>query len=85
MSFKNHFHLWVCRYKHVFDGLARIIREEGVLNLFSGWHVAVARGAMLTVGTNATYDQVKLFIAYNKHQHFVFVGKTCISSCNWNG
>ncbi|XP_020806747.1 mitochondrial dicarboxylate carrier isoform X1 [Drosophila serrata] len=46
-------------YKHVFDGLFRIIKEEGVRSLFRGTLPAVSRSVLLTIGTNATYDQVK--------------------------
>lgn len=46
-------------YKHVFDGLYRIQKEEGVKSLFRGAVPAVTRAVVLTIGTNATYDQVK--------------------------
>ncbi|EDW17448.2 mitochondrial dicarboxylate carrier [Drosophila mojavensis] len=46
-------------YKHVFDGLYRIAKEEGVKNLFRGTVPAVSRAVFLTIGTNAAYDQVK--------------------------
>lgn len=37
-------------YKHCFDGLFRIIREEGPTRLFSGTTMAVSRGALVTIG-----------------------------------
>ncbi|XP_060647346.1 mitochondrial dicarboxylate carrier [Drosophila nasuta] len=46
-------------YKHVFDGLYRIAKEEGINNLFRGAVPAVSRAVLLTIGTNAAYDQVK--------------------------
>uniref|UniRef100_A0A6P4E4V0 Mitochondrial dicarboxylate carrier isoform X1 n=1 Tax=Drosophila rhopaloa TaxID=1041015 RepID=A0A6P4E4V0_DRORH len=46
-------------YKHVFDGLFRIYKEEGVSSLFRGAVPAVSRSVLLTIGTNAAYDQVK--------------------------
>lgn len=46
-------------YKHVFDGLYRIQKEEGVSSLFRGAVPAVTRAIVLTIGTNAAYDQVK--------------------------
>ncbi|KAH8257853.1 hypothetical protein KR038_002133 [Drosophila bunnanda] len=46
-------------YKHVFDGLYRIRKEEGLSSLFRGALPAVSRAVLLTIGTNATYDQVK--------------------------
>ncbi|XP_030374632.1 mitochondrial dicarboxylate carrier [Scaptodrosophila lebanonensis] len=46
-------------YKHVFDGLYRIQKEEGVRSLFRGTVPAVTRAVLLTIGTNAAYDQVK--------------------------
>ncbi|KAI8036897.1 mitochondrial dicarboxylate carrier isoform X1 [Drosophila gunungcola] len=46
-------------YKHVFDGLFRIYKEEGLSSLFRGTLPAVSRSVLLTIGTNAAYDQVK--------------------------
>ncbi|XP_043663067.1 mitochondrial dicarboxylate carrier isoform X1 [Drosophila teissieri] len=46
-------------YKHVFDGLFRIYKEEGMSSLFRGTLPAVSRAVLLTIGTNAAYDQVK--------------------------
>jgi len=43
----------------VFDGLFRIYKEEGVSSLFRGTVPAVTRAILLTIGTNAAYDQVK--------------------------
>ncbi|KAH8319808.1 hypothetical protein KR074_006486 [Drosophila pseudoananassae] len=46
-------------YQHVFDGLYRIQKEEGIASLFRGSVPAVTRAIVLTIGTNAAYDQVK--------------------------
>ncbi|XP_017072706.1 mitochondrial dicarboxylate carrier isoform X1 [Drosophila eugracilis] len=49
-------------YKHVFDGLFRIYKEEGISSLFRGTVPAVSRSILLTIGTNAAYDQVKVIL-----------------------
>ncbi|KAM7360005.1 mitochondrial dicarboxylate carrier-like [Cochliomyia hominivorax] len=46
-------------YKHVFDGLYRVTKEEGVKSLFNGGSAAVLRGIMMTIGQNVVYDNVK--------------------------
>ncbi|XP_034044954.1 mitochondrial dicarboxylate carrier [Thalassophryne amazonica] len=46
-------------YKHAVDGLIRVWREEGVRKLFSGATMASSRGALVTVGQLACYDQAK--------------------------
>uniref|UniRef100_A0A4W6DYP2 Mitochondrial dicarboxylate carrier n=1 Tax=Lates calcarifer TaxID=8187 RepID=A0A4W6DYP2_LATCA len=49
-------------YKHAIDGLFRVAREEGVRKLFSGATMASSRGAMVTVGQLACYDQAKQLV-----------------------
>jgi len=49
-------------YKHAVDGLFRVFREEGVRKLFSGATMASSRGAMVTVGQLACYDQAKQLV-----------------------
>lgn len=49
-------------YKHAVDGLFRVAREEGVRRLFSGATMASSRGAMVTVGQLACYDQAKQLV-----------------------
>uniref|UniRef100_A0A8C9WR91 Mitochondrial dicarboxylate carrier n=1 Tax=Sander lucioperca TaxID=283035 RepID=A0A8C9WR91_SANLU len=49
-------------YKHAIDGLFRVFREEGVRRLFSGATMASSRGAMVTVGQLACYDQAKQLV-----------------------
>ncbi|XP_072319237.1 mitochondrial dicarboxylate carrier [Eucyclogobius newberryi] len=49
-------------YKHAADGLVRVFREEGLKKLFSGATMASSRGAMVTVGQLACYDQAKQLV-----------------------
>uniref|UniRef100_A0AAQ4RGC2 Solute carrier family 25 member 10b n=1 Tax=Gasterosteus aculeatus aculeatus TaxID=481459 RepID=A0AAQ4RGC2_GASAC len=49
-------------YKHAIDGFYRVVREEGVRRLFSGATMASSRGAMVTVGQLACYDQAKQLV-----------------------
>lgn len=49
-------------YKHALDGLYRVFREEGVRRLFSGATMASSRGALVTVGQLACYDQAKQLV-----------------------
>ncbi|GAV04415.1 hypothetical protein RvY_14695-1 [Ramazzottius varieornatus] len=47
------------RYKHVFDGLVRICREEHPQNLYNGATMVVIRAICITVGQLSFYHQVK--------------------------
>ncbi|XP_077381490.1 mitochondrial dicarboxylate carrier [Festucalex cinctus] len=49
-------------YKHAIDGLFRVFKEEGVRKLFSGATMASTRGALVTVGQLACYDQAKQLV-----------------------
>ncbi|XP_028825290.1 mitochondrial dicarboxylate carrier-like isoform X2 [Denticeps clupeoides] len=49
-------------YKHALDGLCRVFREEGLKKLFSGATMASSRGALVTVGQLACYDQAKQLV-----------------------
>uniref|UniRef100_A0A671NJI4 Solute carrier family 25 member 10 n=1 Tax=Sinocyclocheilus anshuiensis TaxID=1608454 RepID=A0A671NJI4_9TELE len=49
-------------YKHALDGLFRVWREEGTRRLFSGATMASSRGALVTVGQLACYDQAKQLV-----------------------
>ncbi|NXH39978.1 DIC protein, partial [Dicaeum eximium] len=49
-------------YSHALDGMYRVLREEGVKNLFSGASVAAFRGALVTVGQLSCYDQAKQLV-----------------------
>ncbi|XP_030592143.1 mitochondrial dicarboxylate carrier isoform X2 [Archocentrus centrarchus] len=46
-------------YAHAFDGLLRVCKEEGLRKLFSGATMASSRGALVSVGQLACYDQSK--------------------------
>lgn len=46
-------------YKHVFDGLIQMTREEGVPSWFRGWLANSSRAAVQTAGQLASYDELK--------------------------
>ncbi|TDG50000.1 hypothetical protein AWZ03_003510 [Drosophila navojoa] len=46
-------------YRNVFDGLVRVCQEEGCFSLFNGASFAALRGAFMTVGQIAFYEQTK--------------------------
>lgn len=46
-------------YKHVFDALARIVREEGVVTYWRGCTPTVVRAIVVSVTQVAGYDQIK--------------------------
>ncbi|CAF3200382.1 unnamed protein product [Rotaria sp. Silwood2] len=46
-------------YKHAIDGIVRICRGKGSVKLFNGATMAVTRGAFVTVGQIAFYEQIK--------------------------
>lgn len=46
-------------YKHVLDALMRVVREEGGTRLMNGVTMNSFRGALMTIGQIAFYDQVK--------------------------
>lgn len=64
-------------YAHALDGLYRVLREEGLKKLFSGATMASSRGALVTVGQLACYDQAKQlvlstgFLSDNIFTHFL--------------
>uniref|UniRef100_A0A3P8ZTY8 Mitochondrial dicarboxylate carrier n=1 Tax=Esox lucius TaxID=8010 RepID=A0A3P8ZTY8_ESOLU len=49
-------------YAHALDGLFRVGKEEGMKKLFSGATMASSRGALVTVGQLACYDQSKQLV-----------------------
>ncbi|GAA5932876.1 hypothetical protein JCM1841_004622 [Sporobolomyces salmonicolor] len=49
-------------YKHCFDGVFRIVREEGALALFRGVGPNVARAVLMNASQLATYDVFKNMI-----------------------
>lgn len=46
-------------YKHAFDALARITRDEGILTLWRGWQPTVIRAMVLNAAQLAVYSQAK--------------------------
>lgn len=46
-------------YKHAFDALARITREEGLFTLWRGWQPTVLRAMVLNAAQLAVYSQAK--------------------------
>ncbi|XP_060700435.1 mitochondrial dicarboxylate carrier-like [Hemiscyllium ocellatum] len=72
-------------YKHAVDGLYRVLQEEGIKKLFSGATMASTRGALVTVGQLACYDQAKQlvlntgFLSDNICTHFLssFIAGGC--------
>jgi len=46
-------------YAHAIDGLVRIVREEGWGSLFNGASMCALRGAFMTIGQIAFYEQSK--------------------------
>ncbi|OZC12582.1 hypothetical protein X798_00213 [Onchocerca flexuosa] len=46
-------------YKHAFDGLFRVMREEGITKLFNGAAMATSRAVFMTIGQLSFYDQIK--------------------------
>jgi len=53
-------------YKHAFDGLFRIAREEGVATLWAGTLPNLQRAMLMSAGQLATYDQVKAYFMKSK-------------------
>ncbi|KAH8371911.1 hypothetical protein KR093_009270, partial [Drosophila rubida] len=52
-------------YKHVFDGIYKVIRYEGTRALYTGGMYTCIRGAIVTIGQCAMYDQSKtLFLRH---------------------
>jgi len=47
------------RYRHVFDGLRRIVTEEGVRTLWRGCSPTVLRAVLVTSSQIGTYEEVK--------------------------
>uniref|UniRef100_A0A1A9VYF8 Mitochondrial dicarboxylate carrier n=1 Tax=Glossina austeni TaxID=7395 RepID=A0A1A9VYF8_GLOAU len=45
-------------YKHGFDGLRRVFKEEGFTKLFAGGTTATSRAVLMTISQTAFYDQI---------------------------
>lgn len=52
-------------YKHVIDGMIKVVKGEGFMTLFNGCTMASIRAVFMTIGQVAMYDQIKqMFIHY---------------------
>lgn len=74
-------------YKHAFDGIFRVIREEGLPRLFGGASTATARAVLMTVGQLSFYDQCKILLLHsgmsdNLTTHFL-ASLTAVSIVNF--
>jgi solute carrier family 25 (mitochondrial dicarboxylate transporter), member 10 len=49
-------------YKHAFDGLIRLTREEGLSALTRGLVANTSRGVLMTAGQLASYDEFKTLL-----------------------
>ena len=49
-------------YKHVFDALVRIVKEEGILKLWRGSAPSIARGVSVNVGQLVSFDEFKSLV-----------------------
>ena len=58
----NFFVCYCCSYKHAIDGLIKITRQEGFTKLFNGATMAMSRGAIVSIGQIAAYEQYKLLL-----------------------
>ncbi|XP_039279846.1 mitochondrial dicarboxylate carrier isoform X2 [Nilaparvata lugens] len=52
-------------YTNVFNGIWRIINEEGISKLFSGASAASCRAMVLTIGQLASYDHIKEILLHH--------------------
>ncbi|OAF64655.1 Mitochondrial brown fat uncoupling protein 1 [Intoshia linei] len=46
-------------YKHAFNALARIVKEEGILSLWTGSYPTIVRAMVVNAAQLATYSQIK--------------------------
>lgn len=49
-------------YRHVFDGMAQVVRHEGWRNLWNGTNAAMVRASLFCASQLATYDHTKVFL-----------------------
>lgn len=54
-------------YKHCFEALTRIAKQEGFSRLFAGTTMASSRGMLVTVGQLAFYDEIKYQLIKTKY------------------
>jgi len=59
--------------KSSLDGLARIVREEGVVSLWKGWGPNFNRAMFMTASQVATYDQFKQMLLASGFVYFSFL------------
>eukprot|EP01127_Copromyxa_protea_P011143 TRINITY_DN2782_c0_g1_i1.p2 TRINITY_DN2782_c0_g1~~TRINITY_DN2782_c0_g1_i1.p2 ORF type:complete len:162 (-),score=11.16 TRINITY_DN2782_c0_g1_i1:89-574(-) len=61
------------RYKNVFDGIIKIVRTEGISQLWRGCGPMIVRSTLITSVQLTTYDMVKRFLVshYNFHEERV--------------
>ncbi|KAK6933648.1 Mitochondrial substrate/solute carrier [Dillenia turbinata] len=52
-------------YSSVFDAIARIVKQEGVISLWRGSHLTVKRAMLVAASQLASYDQIKETILKN--------------------
>ncbi len=58
----NDLAFYMLSYHHVFNGMARVAREEGLPKLFNGATWASSRAVMVTVGQLSSYDAIKQWL-----------------------
>jgi solute carrier family 25 oxoglutarate transporter 11 len=46
-------------YKHVFDALGRIVKEEGVVSLWTGVGPTIARACAMNISMLVTFNECK--------------------------
>lgn len=71
-------------YKNVFDAFKRIVSEEGVTSLWSGFGPTVLRAMALNVAMLVTYDEAKerLTKIYGKgHNQAIMFSASMLSAC----
>ncbi|XP_036356040.1 mitochondrial dicarboxylate carrier-like [Octopus sinensis] len=64
---QNDMRLPIPSYKHVFDGLVRVLREEGTFKVFNGVTMTSTRGLFITIGQISIYEQVKEMLLKTKY------------------
>ncbi|KAH8368670.1 hypothetical protein KR084_004290 [Drosophila pseudotakahashii] len=72
-------------YRHVFDGLYRVTRDEGWTKLYSGCLLSFIRSSFITISQNAAYDQAKeIYMVWFKQKHdstFVHLISSVTAAC----
>ena len=68
-------------YKNCFEAIYRIWRTEGFMQLYAGFHMATLRGALVTIGQLAFYDEIKLSLIKTKYFDESFLTHFTASMC----